>query len=387
MAQRYKLKANQIGKAKKPGMLNDGGGLYLSTSKSLSQSWIFRYRKQGKLRDIGLGSTRDIGLADARELADIARKAVKDDKDPRVALRGESGAVSFKMASKEYIDAHAPGWRNAKHKQQWENTLANYAFPVIGDVSVAAITTAHVEEILRPIWHDKNETAYRVQGRIESVLSFATAKKYREGFNPAVWRGNLEYLFTPRKKVHKVIHLSSLPYDELPALYAHLATVDAIGAHALRYTILTACRSGQTRHATWDEIDGDIWTVPGERMKSGLTHRIPLSAPVLAILDNLDDSQPYLFPGAKIDRPISDMTMTKLLKSRHPGITTHGMRATFRTWSQDKTSYPEEVCELSLAHINDDKTRAAYARSELIDQRRDLMNDWAAFVTGGLPDE
>jgi integrase len=383
MAERYKLKASQLGKAKKPGMLNDGGGLYLSTSKSLTQSWIYRYRKRGRLRDIGLGSTNDVSLADARDFADMARKAVKAGRDPRVAIKGESGPVTFKKAAEAYIATHSPGWRNAKHKSQWENTLETYAFPEVGDMSVAAIDVDHVLSVLTPIWYTKNETANRVRARIESVLAWSTVKGHREGFNPAVWRGNLDAVLPARGKVQKVKHLAALPYEELPDLFPKLDKIDAVGGFAVCFTILTACRSGEVRGATWDEIQGDIWVIPGERMKAGKEHRVPLSPAALAILDKLEQSTGYIFPGNRIDSAISDMTMTKLLKSRRTGITVHGMRSTFRDWVAEETEYPNHVAEMALAHKVSSAVERAYRRGDLLAKRRDLMNEWADFVTGG----
>ena len=383
MAERFKIKASQIGKATKPGMLNDGGGLYLSTSKALTQSWIYRYRQHGRLRDVGLGSTADVTLKDARDLADKARKAVQAGRNPKVAIKGDAGPMTFKMASEAYIATHSPGWRNAKHKSQWENTLETYAFPKIGDLSVAAIDTDHVLSVLTPIWYDKAETASRVRMRIENILAWATAKGYREGFNPAIWRGHLNQLLPAREKVQKRQHFSALPYADIPGLFAELSAKDALSAKALRLTILTACRTGEIIGATWAELEGDVWTIPKGRMKADKPHRVPLSAPALAILDELDQEQAHLFPALRGEGHISNMAMLKLLKSMRPGMTVHGFRSGFRDWTAEKTNYQNHVAEMALAHTVSSAVEAAYRRGDMLAKRRDLMNDWAAFVTGG----
>lgn len=381
MAERFKIKASQIGKAKKPGMLNDGGGLYLSTSKTLTQSWIYRYRKHGKLRDVGLGSTQDVTLAEARDLADLARKAVKAGRDPKVAIKSQGGPMTFEKAAEAYIAAHSPSWRNAKHKSQWENTLETYAYPHIGDLGVDQIETDHILAVLTPIWYDKTETASRVRMRIENILAWAKAKGYREGFNPAIWGGHLNQLLPAREKVQARKHFSAIPYDELPGLYKVLTESKSLGGKALRFTILTACRTNEVMGAQWDEITGDLWTIPAERMKAGREHRVPLSPAAAAVLDELEEQTKFVFPGGT-DGHISNMTMAKLLKSKHPGITVHGMRSTFRDWAAEQTNHQNHIAEMALAHKVSNAVEAAYRRGDLLAKRRELMNDWADFVTG-----
>lgn len=386
MAERFKLKANQIGKAKKPGMLHDGGGLYLSTSKTLSQSWIYRYRKHGKLRDVGLGSTQDVSLADARDLAETARKAVKLGRDPKAAISGGGGPMTFKKAAEAYIAAHSPGWKNEKHKSQWENTLEQYAYPKIGELDVAAIDTDHVLSVLTPIWSTKTETASRVRMRIENILAWATAKGHREGFNPAIWRGHLNTLLPARAKVQKRKHFAALPFAEVPALYADLAAKTSLSARALRLTILTACRTGEIIGAQWAEITGDVWTVPDDRMKAKKPHRVPLSPAAVQVLNELNPDNQYLFPALRGDGHICNIAMLKLLKTMRPGMTVHGLRSSFRDWAAEETNYQNHVVEMALAHTIGSDVEAAYRRGDLLPKRRELMNDWADFVTGGSND-
>lgn len=379
---KHKLKASQIGKAKKPGKQSDGAGLYLHTSANLTQSWVYRYRKQDNLWDIGLGSTGDCSLANARDLAVRARQAVKAGKDPKAALRGSADLPTFNEAAKSYIAAHSPGWRNSKHKQQWENTLDTYAGPHFGELPVDAVDLDRVLAALLPIWHAKPETAARVRARIEAVLNWATVKGYREGFNPAVWRGNLDTLLPSRNKIQAVQHLAAIPYKELPALYAELCKSDAVSALALRFTILTAARSGEIRGATWDEIQADLWVIPGERMKAGREHRVPLSKACQDLLESIDKAAAHLFPGARKAPMISDMSMTKFLRARHEGITVHGFRSTFRDWAAEETHYQNHIAEMALAHSVGNAVEAAYRRGDLLEKRRALMEDWASFVTG-----
>lgn len=377
---RYKLKASQIGKAKKPGMQNDGGGLYLSTSKTLSQSWIYRYRKNNRLRDIGLGSAMDVTLSKARELADIAREAVREGREPRAAVKGRDGPITFRDAATQYIDSHAPSWRNAKHRNQWTNTLTSYAYPVIGDLTVDAIETDHVLRILEAIWYDKTETASRVRMRIESVLSWAKARGYRDGFNPAIWRGHLDQLLPSPKKIAKVEHFPAIPYADLPKFYQSLKESGSITTKALRFTILTACRTNEAIGATWNELDGDLWLIPGERMKAGREHRVPLSKECMALLGDLEKQAMWVFPGLKEGKPLSNMAMLRYMRMKGTQATVHGMRSSFTDWAAEKTSHEKDVVEMALAHTITNQTEAAYRRGELLEKRRTLMQDWANYL-------
>lgn len=382
MAERFKLKASQIGKATKAGMQNDGGGLYLRTSKTLSQSWVFRYRQHGRLIDIGLGSASDVKLSEARELADTARKAVKANRDPKVAIRQPSGPMTFSAAAEQYIDSHAPKWSNAKHRDQWKNTLKTYADPIIGRLSVDSIEIHHIEAILKPIWYSKTETASRVRMRVESVLAWATAKGYRKGFNPAVWRGNLDQLLPPRAKVQKAKHFEAVPYPDLPAFYQALKASDSITSKALQFTILTACRTSEAVNSQWGEFDGDLWTIPADRMKARREHRVPLSKPTEKLLASIPENDRWVFPGLKPDKPLSNMAMLQLVRKKAPGKTVHGMRSAFRDWAAEETKHESEVVEMALAHVVGNKTEAAYRRGDLLAKRKVLMADWAKYLEG-----
>ncbi|GAB3290376.1 DUF4102 domain-containing protein [Parahaliea aestuarii] len=378
-AERNKLKANQLSNLG-AGAHNDGGGLYLKVTPPNGRSWEYRWRRQGKLRYTALGSFRDYTLKEARERAAIARNAVKNGKDPKIALYGDSTIPTFEEAAGKYIAAHSPGWKNAKHKQQWENTLSTYAFPKIGRKSVSEIGMADVLDVLEPIWHSKPETASRVRMRLENILAWAMARGYREGFNPAVWRGNLQALLPAKEKLQPTKHFSALPFADLPDLYARLAAKSSISAYALRWTILTACRTGETMQAQWSEIQGDAWVIPPERMKVRKEHRVPLSDEALGVLKNLNEEHSHLFPGLRAPH-ISNMAMAKLLKEMQPGVTVHGMRSAFRDWAAEETSYPNHVVEMALAHTVGNAVEAAYRRGDLFNKRRQLMDDWAKFLT------
>ena len=284
-----KLGPNSVNKATKPGLYGDGGGLYLQVSQFNTKSWVFRFMLAGKARTMGLGDVSTFSLKEARERARAARQQVADGIDPIEARKERKAAtraddakrVSFKEASERYIRAHQAGWKNDKHSDQWRNTLESYAWPVVGDLPVAKVDTAHVMQILEPIWSEKTETASRVRGRIESVLDWAKARHFRSGDNPARWRGHLDKLLPARSKVQKVKHHAAMPYAALPGFMERLRGMDSISARALEFTVLTAVRTGETIGAKEGEIDfaAKVWTIPGERMKSGREHRVPLSRP------------------------------------------------------------------------------------------------------------
>lgn len=378
-----KLNSIAITKAKEPGYYGDGAGLWLQIAKGGSKSWVFRFTINSKRREMGLGPLHTIGLADARARALECRKLVLDQKDPiehRKLAQARDG-VTFDQCSAAYIEAHRSSWRNAKHAAQWEATLKTYAAPIIGSLSVAAVDTAQVVRVLRPIWATKTETASRLRGRIESILGWATTSGYRVGDNPARWRGHLENLLAAPTKIAKVKHHSSLPWQELPALMSDLRDREGIAARALEFLILTASRSGEVRLARWDEVHDGVWTIPGSRMKAGREHSVPLSARARALLaaqPKLVDG--YIFPGVRYDRPLSDMSLTAVLRRMGRGdITVHGFRSTFRMWAAEATTYPREVCEHALAHSLPDKVEAAYQRSSLFEKRVALMREWADF--------
>src|SRR5690554_2024057 len=381
---------NSLLKKGEAGLYSSGKGLYLKVNGVDAGSWIYRYMLDGKTRKLGLGSAAGVTLAQARQMADQQRALLAQGIDPRehreaVELENTAAAVTFDSVAADYIAAHRPGWKNAKHAQQWENTLKTYASPVIGKLAPGDVTTAHVLEVLKPIWTEKTETASRVRNRIELVLDAAKARGLREGENPARWRGHLDKLLPRREKVQAVKHHTALPYPQLPAFMA-LLTGDDMTTKAMQMTILTACRTSEVLGATWDEIDlqARIWTIPANRMKARKEHRVPLADAVLALLDSLPriEGNPYLFPGMKVGRPLSNMAMLMgLRRMGRDDLTMHGFRSTFRDWAGECTPHPRDVCEQALAHSLGNDVEAAYRRGDLLEKRRALMNDWAAYCT------
>jgi integrase len=400
MARTGKLSAVEVAKARGPAVLHDGGGLYLRVSVAGTKSWVFRFQLDGKRRDMGLGPYPDISLAGAREKAIEHRKLRHDGIDPleaRVAQRqAQRLAVAkgrtFRECAAEFIDKNRAGWRNAKHRQQWENTLATYVHPTFGNLPVAAIDAGLVLQVLDPIWTEKPETASRVRGRIEAVLDAATVRGFRQGPNPAQWKGNLAHILPARAKVRQVAHHAALPFDDTPGLLAVLQGRSEMAARALEFTALTAARTGEVLGASWSEIDltAKVWTVPAERMKPGREHRVPLSDAALAVLDAVQpmaltkngkpDPAAPVFPGRRRALPMSNMTMLMLLRRMgRDDLTTHGFRSTFSDWAAERTAYPREVVEMALAHAVKNKVEAAYRRGDLFEKRRKLMEAWACF--------
>jgi integrase len=387
-----KLTARTVETKKTPGYYSDGGNLYLRVSSNLTKTWAFYYKKDGKRTEMGLGSVSNLSLEQAREKATELRKQIASGIDPlaqRQQQEAESKAqrakmMTFQQCADAYINAHRAGWKNPKHIQQWQNTLAQYAFPVFGDLDVKAIDTGLIIKCLEPIWLSKNETAGRVRGRIESVLDWATAHKYREGENPARWRGHLDKLLAKPSKVQKTEHHSALPYMELNGFIEQLRQQDGIAAKCLEFTILTAARTGETIGATWDEIDlnAKTWTIPAIRMKAEREHRVPLSAHALKILNDMAAVRrnDYAFPSTK--KGLSNMAMLAVLKRMdRTDITVHGFRSTFRDWAAESTAYPGEVVEMALAHAIKNQVEAAYRRGDLLEKRSRLMEDWARYCT------
>jgi integrase len=382
-------------------MYADGGGLYLQVTKG-GASWIYRYMLAGRAREMGLGPLALFGLAEARAKALDARRLRHEGIDPiearkatRLRARFDAAkAMTFKECADAYIKAHRAGWQNGKHAAQWEATLATYADPMIGALPAQAIDTALVLKILQPIWTAKPETASRVRGRIEAVLDWAKAREYRQGENPARWRGHLDKLLPARGKVRKVQHHAALPYAELPGFMVELREQEGIAARALELAILTAARTGETIGARWREINWSerLWVIPAERMKAGREHRVPLSAPSIAILEKMpshrhaDDG--FLFPGGKVGEPLSNMAFLMLLRRMGRGdLTAHGFRSSFRDWAADRTNFPSEVAEMALAHAVSGKVEAAYRRGDMFEKRRRLMAAWAEFLAKAPADQ
>jgi len=385
-----KLTARTVETKKAPGYYSDGGNLYLRVSQNLTKTWAFYYKKDGKRTEMGLGSFGNVSLEQAREKAAELRKQIANGIDPiserqrqaneRKAQRAKM--MTFSQCADAYINAHRAGWKNPKHIQQWQNTLSQYAFPVFGDLDVKAIDTGLITKCLEPIWLTKNETAGRVRGRIESILDWATVHEYREGVNPACWRGHLDKLLAKPSKIQKTEHHKALPYTEIGAFIDQLHQQDGIAAKCLEFTILTAARTGETIGATWDEIDLDakIWTIPEVRMKAEREHRVPLSAHALNILNEMAAVRlnNYVFPGNK--KGLSNMAMLAVLKRMdRADITVHGFRSSFRDWAAESTAYPGEVVEMALAHAIKNLTKAAYRRGDLLEKRGRLMEEWARF--------
>lgn len=389
----------------KPGRHADGGGLHLLVKETGTRSWVFRFMLNGRSRDLGLSRCpealallkksggEELTLSQARDVAAIYRLKVKAGIDPleerehdasakaAAAQAAKAKAVSFRTVAETYMAANQASWRNDKHRQQWCNTLATYVYPVIGDLPVGDVSTAHVLEIIEPLWKSKPETASRVRGRIESILDAAKARGYRDGENPARWRGHIAQILPARSRLTRGHH-KAMAYSDVPAFLRDLDAKQAVAALALEFTILTAARTGEVIGATWDEVDLNkaIWMIPATRMKAGREHRIPLSDRAVEILKAVKPlGQDHVFVGNK--GKISSMAMAMLLRRMGQDVTVHGFRSAFRDWAAECTGYPHEVCEMALAHTIENKAEAAYRRGDLFDKRRELMNDWAAFCS------
>jgi integrase len=395
----------QFVRTAKPGRYCDGDGLYLLVKKSGARFWVFRYKVNGsKLREAGLGRAGEgrnsVRLAEAREKASTLFRQVKSGIDPLSAREAMAAAakaeaqdaavkrVTFREAAQRYIDGHAPSWRNPKHAAQWGATIETYANPVFGDLPVGDVATTHVLAAIEPIWLDKPETASRLRGRVERILDFAKTRGWRAGENPAAWKGHLALTLPARSKVRKVEHHAALPWREIGDFVLALKDQQGVGARALRFAILTAARSGEVRGARWSEIDmsAATWIVPAGRMKGGREHRIPLSALALDLLRETArtrlsrEPDALVFPGRDAGRPLSDMSLTAVLRRMRLGeLTAHGFRSSFRDWAAETTAYPTELVEMALSHAVSNKVEAAYRRGDLFEKRRRLMDDWAAY--------
>ncbi len=382
-----KLTALGISRAKEPGRYGDGAGLYLLIDPGGARRWILVFRQGGRQREMGLGSASVVTLADARRRRDEVRRLISEKRDPIAERQHSRPAATEAMTFGAFADALVPelakGFRNAKHAAQWTSTLNTYASP-LRSKPVADITTDDVLAVLSPIWTTKSETASRVRGRIEKVLDAAKARGLRTGENPARWRGHLSILLPKRRKLMRGHH-AALPFEEVPAFVANLRARSAVTALALEYTILTAARVSNSLGARWDEIDrrAKVWTVPAERMKAGVEHRVPLSPRVLEILDAVEPLRrgEYVFPAFRADRTLSNMALSALLKRMGVKATSHGFRSSFRDWAGEATDHPREVAEAALAHAVGDAVELAYRRGDALEKRRLMMNEWSTFVT------
>lgn len=387
-----KLSTLAVRSLDKPGYHGDGGGLYLQVTKTGSKSWIFRFELAGKEYAMGLGPFHTVDLAAARQRAKQCRLLLIDGKNPLTERRATQTATNVAKAKRTtfdecaaaYIDAHRGSWKNAKHVSQWENTIATYASPLIGALPVSEVDTDLVVKVLSPIWRKKTETAVRLRGRIECILDWATVSKFRQGENPARWRGHLDNLLANPNKIAPVKNHPALPWCEVGPFMQLLREREGVAARAIEFAILTACRSGEARGATWAEIDLDakLWTIPAERMKAGKEHRVPLSTDAMALLRSLERHGDVVFPGRDKETPLSDMSLTVVLRRMGRGdITVHGFRSSFRDWCAEAAdnSFSREICEHALAHALPDKVEAAYRRGDLLEKRILLMQAWSNY--------
>jgi integrase len=408
--------------SQRPVRFGDGDGLYLQVAPGNTKSWLFRYTLRGNAREMGLGPVGEapdaVPLAKPRTLAGEARAVLRLGNDPlaerqtvRAARRqaeADAEQRTFRAAATALVESKRAGWRNAKHGAQWMATLEAYAYPVIGDMAVSAVGTDEVLRVLRPMWERVPETASRVRQRMEAVLDAARVKGWRSGENPARWKGHLAGELPQPRKVKRVQHRPALPWEQIGAFMATLAEREGIAALALRFVILTAARTGEVRGMRWREVDldGKMWVVPGERMKASKTHRVPLSAAALALLAEvlplMRGADGLVFPSTRKIVPLSDMALSEVVRRMNEGgeegaaprwhdaegraVVPHGFRSTFRDWAGETRPEGREVVEMALAHTIKDKAEAAYARSDLLEKRRPLMEAWGEFC-GRAPAE
>ncbi|MFG0495880.1 tyrosine-type recombinase/integrase [Pseudomonas sp. YQ_13] len=398
-------KVKSLAKLAVPGMINDGRGLYLQISKTGGVSWIFRYKIEGKSRYMGIGAFPAVSLAQAREAADAPRRHLAQGIDPLTARADEAESrkkatsaeearmVTFTTAAQRYREMHGGDW-SEKWYLGWWRKLELYAFPIAGDLSVASIDTNTVLKILTPIWSTKTRTADEVRGQIENVLDAAKALGWREGENPARWRGHLINLLDnkEKKKARKREHHAAMSWSQVPTLMAQLSGIKSREAYAARLLVLTGARSQMVRLATWDEfnLDSKVWSLTAERMKMEVAFRVPLADEVIEFLKEMKGctTSKYLFPGRGASGAMHANGIRNLLHGLgYVDITRHGFRSTFRDWAAECTNFPREVCEMALAHDERNQTESAYSRTDFFDKRRNLMIDWARFATGGAVDK
>lgn len=396
--------AKELTYLKKPGMHSVGGGaigLYIYINKAQGKSWIYRYQFMAdgvlKRREMGIGSYADITLAEAREKALDLRKLVRQGIDPiaeklqatsittlNSTLKASQKSKTFKTCALTFIDNKSAEWSSPKQKAQWLSSLKTYAFPYIGDMQVSDITVHHMKELLDQIWLTKHTTATRVRSRIENIIDYAIVAGYRDTANPATIK-SLNAFLPKSSKVFQTTHFASLPYSEVPLLLQDIKKKEGIGFRALELLILTSKRSGEIRNASWSEIDleNGVWTIPSSRMKNGKEHHEPLSPHAIAKLRKLTryKNHDWLFPGPVTQKPISDMTISKALKSLRESCTPHGFRSSFRQWAAEQTEFPREVCEMALSHNVMSKVEAAYQRSDLFVRRKELMDAWSSYCS------
>ena len=389
------LGALEVKRLTEPGLHAVGTvpGLRLNIKPTGTKSWILRTTMGTKRSDIGLGGYPAVTLAEAWERARAALAGIRLGADPVAERRAKQAAIvwTFKTCAMAYIETHEPSWKSIKHGRQWRNSLATYVYPLFGNKHVKDVTTEDVTKAIRPMWSTKNETMVRVRNRIELVLSWAGAQHYRpEGLNPATWRGHLDQVLPRPSKVNKRKSFEALPFDAMYDFMRSLAKAQGNGARCLEFTILCACRSGESRGTAWSELDLEaaIWNIPAERMKSGRPHRIPLSPAsvnLLATMPKFKDKHgndiDLVFPGLRGDKPLSDMSLTAVMRRMELTAVPHGFRSTFTDWCAERTAFAPEVREMALSHAIGNETEAAYRRGDLFEKRRNLMNEWATFTT------
>ena len=384
--QEKRLTALFVRNVKDRGFYGDGHGLYLKVDAKGTKQWVQRLVIHGKRRDLGLGSATLVSLLEAREQALQQRKAARAGDDPHAAKKRPMAALSFEAAAQKVHDLHAPNWRNDKHGKQWLSSLEASVYPFFGSKRIDAITSADVLTALTAIWNERPETARRVKQRIGTVMKWAMAQGWRVD-NPA----DTITKALPKHDRSKVKHRQALPYGEVGSAIAAVRASDAGTATklAFEFLVLTATRSGEARLAEWKEIDPTraVWTIPASRMKAKKEHRVPLSDRCLSIVKKAEalrqQESDLVFPGTKAGKPLSDMTLSKLMKELGIAAVPHGFRSSFRDWAGETTAHPREVIEFALAHVIKDKAEAAYARSDLFDKRRKLMVDWDRYIAAG----
>ncbi|HEX5239285.1 MAG TPA: integrase arm-type DNA-binding domain-containing protein [Sphingomicrobium sp.] len=379
-----KLTAARLKSLTEPGRYSDGDGLFLVVKPTGGRNWVLRALCRGKRRDIGLGPLKSVDLADARDAAYQIRRQIAQGLDPIAERKRERQAIpTFRAAAKIVHDEHKAAWKNGKHQAQWLSTLETYAFPKLGDRLVSDIGAPDIRDVLAPIWLSKPETARRVRQRIGTVLDWACVKGFRTSEAPlrSLSKG------LPRQP-RKDRHFAAMNYADVPKFMQRLKERESIGRLALEAVILTAARSGEIRFARWRELDLDdgLWSIPADRMKMKRPHIVPLSPDVIQVFRRAEkfraQGTDIIFPGQKLKKPMSDMTLLKILRDMDAGVTVHGFRSAFRDWVAEQTNYPGEVAEAALAHAIPNKVEAAYRRTDFLAKRRDLMREWARFCLG-----
>jgi len=388
------MSAIEVKRLTKPGRHAVGGipGLLLVVKDSGSTSWILRVTVGYKRRNIGLGGYPEVSLSAAREKARAVKKKIEQGVDPvqerqarrRALIKAQMTEMTFAEAASRCHESKLPEFKSEKHGKDWISSINIHAIPIIGGLPVNEIELPHILTVLEPIWTEKTETATRVRQRIESILTWATVSGYRNGDNPARWKGHLDAVLPKPSKIRTINHFPALPWKEIGIFMRDLRKRDGIGARALEFAILTAARSGEVRLATWDEMDleGQIWTIPAQRMKAGREHRVPLSNGAVKLLEEMPrfEGSPYVFPAVR-GGPLSDMTFNGVCRRMNVDVVPHGFRSTFRDWCAEATNFPREVAEMALAHAIENATEAAYRRGDLFEKRRRLMQAWAKFCS------